>query len=353
MGHVPVPWFVGGDAITPDKIARLVSYVAAGGREGVLNALDCRVLALQTPGPAIRVTPGAYTINNRTAPNENYSGMVESDDVVGTTATGSSGGRSDLVVIIVKDPNNTQEGWDEPADPANGPYISTEIITGVPAGTTTWAQLGRLGSAIALARIDIPANTATITQAMIKNLRSTTDGQANGGGTSGTVTPDPVAGSPTPQSAAFIDSVNCTSDSTLNAPAANQTGPWTFWPSEGSWNVSVPSWATEVAIYVIINPRISNSVFGRWRLMFNNRPSQDSLFDVNFPGAVQANNPLRTLYVLGGKLTIPAAERGKVVPVKTQAYTLNSGGGTPGNSKADAGTVLYCSLAFRQGASLS
>lgn len=372
MGHVPVPWFIGGDAITPDKVARLVSYVASGGREGVLNPLDCRVMALQTPGQGVRITTGAYNVLNRTAPNESYTGMIDVEEQVGTTPTGTGAGRSDLVVFIVKDSNNPQEGWDEPADPANGPYIETEIITGVPANTTKWSQLGLLGSAIAVARIDFPPSTGTVTQGMIKDLRSQQGAQDNGGGDSGGDNngTDPIGGAPTPQSASFVDVKPCTSNSVLAPPnvgTGTRYSSWIKWPAEAGWTIPFPAWATHASIFFSINPAINANTWGELRVNINNGQliTQAIQFDVNFPleaasgggkQPIQCTNSggMRFDYTVGDTIGIPASLRGKNVPLKIEGRTIDDFVYTArGNSAAVRGCVLYLHVAFKQGASLS
>lgn len=92
--------------------------------------------------------------------------------MVAIAATGSAGGRSDLIVAQVEDPNMAGEPWQTPTNPAVGPYIFTRVIPNVPAGTTSLRPLGYSGrSAIVLARVDLPASTGTVTASMITDLR--------------------------------------------------------------------------------------------------------------------------------------------------------------------------------------
>lgn len=166
----PTPWVVTDADISPE-MARLVAYTASGGAEGIIEPPDLRVRALSTPGNRVRVAPGGALLRNR------YSGggqqtyalrnAVQHESPI-ITATGSSGGRTDLVVARVLDPN--YEG-SAPPDPNDFQYARTEIIEGVPSNTRSALDLNLNFPAIALARINIPSSTATITNSMITDLR--------------------------------------------------------------------------------------------------------------------------------------------------------------------------------------
>jgi hypothetical protein len=83
-------------------------------------------------------------------------------------ATGSSGGRTDLIVARILDP---QYEGNPPADPTNFQYDFPTVIQGVPSGTLTFKELGLNYPAIALAKVALPASTGTVTSAMITDLR--------------------------------------------------------------------------------------------------------------------------------------------------------------------------------------
>lgn len=214
----PTPWFVGGGAEHSAEVARLLAHAATGGADGIITPGDLKVVPLAVPGTSIRVAPGGALIPNRYAGGgqQTYIGRLPSQDVVPVVATGSAGGRSDLVVARVLDP---QYEGQPPADPVAFQYVRTEIIQGVPAGTTSAAALGLTYPAIELARIDLPASTATVTSAMITDLRSV-------------AVPRILTG----QIMAFP-----TKDD--NMP----TGGFSWWP-ELSTAVECPSWATHLDI---------------------------------------------------------------------------------------------------------
>jgi hypothetical protein len=175
MSWDSVPWFVGGGAQHSPEVARLLAYAATSGAEGIVNVADLKVQPLAVPGGSVRVLPGAALIRNRAAGGDSQTYVARNpvEDVVAVAPTGSGLGRSDLIVAQIEDPYMAGEPWQDPADPTVGPYVFTRVIPNVPAGTTRLQDVpGYSGrSAVALARIDIPASTGTITSAMIKDVR--------------------------------------------------------------------------------------------------------------------------------------------------------------------------------------
>ena len=170
MTFDPVPWVVGGGAEHSPEVARLLAYAATGGAEGIVNDTDLKVAPTAVPSNSVRVLAGACLIRSDAAggAQQTYVGRNVSEDVVAVAATGSGAGRSDLIVASIEDPFMAGEPWADPANPKVGPYIFTRVIPNVQPGTTV-APAG--SNAVALARIDIPANTGTITSDMVKDLR--------------------------------------------------------------------------------------------------------------------------------------------------------------------------------------
>lgn len=165
-----VPWFVGGGATHSPEIARLMAYAATGGAAGIITPGDLKVTPLDIPSTSVRVLAGACLIPAKSAggAQQTYVGRNPSQDIISVPASGSSAARSHLVVARVEDPYMAGEPYQTPSDRTKGPYIFTRLITDV-SPTTTTVPVGN--SAIPLARIDVPANTGTITSAMIKDLR--------------------------------------------------------------------------------------------------------------------------------------------------------------------------------------
>ena len=168
MATDPVPWFVGGGALHPAEVARLLAYAATSGAAGVVTAGDMAVTQLPVAGTSVRAAVGGAVIPNLYpgGGQQSYIGRAASSTDIPVTATGSGSGRVDLVIARIDDP---QYGGTVPADVTVGPYIRFDIIQNVAAGSTT-LPAGTAYPAIVLARLDIPASTATITTSMITPL---------------------------------------------------------------------------------------------------------------------------------------------------------------------------------------
>jgi hypothetical protein len=262
--------------------------------------------------------------------------------VVPVQNTTSSGGRTDMVIIRILNPDT--EGVAPPQNRDTGPYAATQIIQNVPSGAKGIEELNLGYSAIALALLTIPPSTSTVTTNMITNLRETKE-------------------TPIPAPAVFTDVTNYTSNSTL-PPPPNGSGArfssWLSWPAGASWQVPVPTWATEAQLYYQVNPQISDNTWGTMRFNFNGRFTPEVTFDVNYPlisGAslircVYTNGGgERPLYVVGGKVSVSAAERGTIIPIRVEARSADhSVYQARGSSLADRGSVGFCSISFKQSA---
>lgn len=176
-----IPWMLGGDVEHSVDSVRAAQYVAIGGREGVVGTSDLRVTQLPGLGAGVTVAPGALAVNARHAAYETYSGRHLQAESVNVAPTGGAA-RSDLVIARVEDPYWDGSPWpnpdpngDSPLARQNAQYWRLRVLGGVPAGTKTVDELGLGNSAIALARIDLPVNTASVTQGMITDLRPSTN----------------------------------------------------------------------------------------------------------------------------------------------------------------------------------
>ena len=165
-----VPWLVSGGAEHSADVARVLANAATSGATGVVYPSSFRVDAQDIPNGSVRVNTGVAPIASTYPGAAGQSYIVRSTGVTDVTIapTGSASGRSDLIIVSVDDP---QYVGTAPEDPNNFEYSKLEVVQGVSNTTrdTSGLDLGR--PAIALARIDIPASTGTITQGMIKDLR--------------------------------------------------------------------------------------------------------------------------------------------------------------------------------------
>jgi hypothetical protein len=225
----PSVWFVGGGAEHSPEIARAMLYASSGGSEGVGAPGDLKVATLATPGTSIRVLPGGALILNRSpgGSQQTYATRSPSATNVAIAATGSSGGRSDLIVARIEDPTVDSQ-WDAPSDPTAGPYGFPRVIPNVPAGTRRLQDIAAYAghSAVTLARLDIPPSTGTITAGMIVDLRRLAN----------------------PRVTREITTVAATG-SNGGVLASTDYVPWPTVPQQ----LVIPSWATRLVALVDVN----------------------------------------------------------------------------------------------------
>lgn len=298
----PVPWLVGGGAQHSPEVARLLAFAATGGAEGVVNVSDLKVMPLSVPGTAVEALPGAALVRNRGAggDSQTYVARNVTATQVEIVATGSSGGRSDLIVVQVEDPNVAGEPWQSPPDPAVGPYVFVRVIPNVPAGTTRLQDVpgyeGR--SAVTLARVDLPASTGTVTAEMITDLRK-------------------VAVPRIVQRMFVYDPPN---DRHMVAGSTD----WQPWPLVGDGQgrfgqVDVPEWATRARVLVSYTGMAARrNSWGSLRMLMGDSPqvSVQGMWDST---VYATDDPFTFVAQVAGEVAVPAGLRGVTAQMRLQA----------------------------------
>lgn len=239
-----VPWVIGGDAEHGPDVARQLLYLATGGKQGVGSPGDLKVTALDVPGGGVQVAAGGGTILNRVASQQSYGvrNPVTDVDSVKIPKTGSASGQSYMVICRVDNPyvdGNAQA----PADPVHGPYDRFDVVP-VPSGTRRLQDVDEYKgiSAIELARIDLPAATGTVTQAMITDLR-----------TLATPRTEQVRVSATP----------------TDYYVTMATGQWKPFPEKPITGLQVPDWATHAIIRLETAMKyLEGNAYGNFRGFF-------------------------------------------------------------------------------------
>ena len=254
---------------------------------------------------------------------------MTSQDEVQTTPTGSGAGRSDLVIIRVENPYESGETWPIPSNVAQGPYVYTRIIEGVPGNTFNVKGLNLGYSAIAIARIDIPASTSTITQAMIKDLRSIAK---PGGERLDENTPGNPGGS--------VGVPGASGQTPLNA---SDNTAMVNWPAlAGNLKIPVPANATNMNYTVTYHNLINNvdTILGQFQLGtvdgFLNSPLGKFVASTFNIGTQK-----RVTQQVKGSMAIPAALRGKTVSFKLLAKST-----TVGNGRLDIDDLTYFTVDY-------
>lgn len=320
MSFDSVPFVIGGGAQHSPEVFRTLAYAALGGAEGVIGPTDLKVVPLATPGTSIRALPGAVGVLNRSTggSQQSYAGRNPTEDVVAVAPTGSSGGRVDLVVARVEDPFMAGTPWAAPADPTLGPYIFTRIVPNVPAGTTRLQDIPAYAgqSAVTLARLDIPANTGTITAAMITDLRRMA----------------------TPRNARTLDTFIGTGGDLTSSTEV-------IWPSNATL-VDVPPWATRLRGVVNVMGMVQSG--GNVSAEFRVRIGSSGDYTVGatsvFDNDTAATTSERQALAFPIDIAIPTGKRGKPQPVAILARRAAG----PGKLTARGGTTVSFDFYFTE-----
>ena len=160
MGVEGTPWAVNG-ARHSAAVARAQTYASTGGAQGIVSVDDCLVRATPTPSNQVAVMPGSLLILNQ-APGgrgQTYTARITEQVLVDVPASGSSGGTTQYVWAYVSDPEYVGQ---IPDDPLNADYFHLQVSASQPAGNA-WYRL---------AKITLPASTATVQQEHLQDLRS-------------------------------------------------------------------------------------------------------------------------------------------------------------------------------------
>jgi hypothetical protein len=323
-----VPWAVGGGAEHSADAARTAIYAATGGAEGVAEAGDLKVSALATAGPAVRIAPGAVLIPSRAsgAAQQTYTSRNVTETEVPIAATGSAGGRSDLIVVMVKDPYVAGSPWSVPTDPAAGPYVEPVVIPNVAANVTKLQSVPGYANhtGYAIARVDIPASTATITGAMVKDLRKLA----------------------TPRSDVMALAAASTGAGKVNgsyvSPDPLDHSTFATWPDVATWQIQVPAWATEAVVTAQVFGAATRDadVWGETRIVLGTLSGTAAAYDVNADA-----NPARVTLGAAATLAIPSAMRGTTQTIRLEG---RRSGGT-GHLTGQDGVFTTLLVNFKEG----
>lgn len=293
------PWALDG-ALTNSKLARLATYAAVGGAEGVVGIGDLKVEPLVAPGGAVRVGPGSALVKNRSTGGTNQTYAVDNSgyDQVTIASTGAGVSRSDLVVARIQDPQYSPWAAPPVGTEQTYQYVETFVISNVPAGTTSTSTLnGGAGlgySAVALARIDLPASTSAVTSGMIVDLRKVAR----------------------PRNIEYIRHLAATANDTLN-PAV---GVYKVFPAGIVFSVDVPEWAVVAKVTAFTEGlRLAKAGAGKMRVGF----VDGGATSITNIGDSATTYPARRSYNIGGEIAVPAAYRGTTRSIRMEG-TINA-----------------------------
>ena len=323
MAMERVPYLVGGGFEHSAEIMRVMLAAATSGAEGIMTPGDMKVKPLSVPGTSVVVAPGNALIRNSYSggAGQTYATRAPEQTELPIVATGSAGGRTDLIVARIDDP--TYGGG--PFDPLTFEAAKFEVIRGVPANTKTTKGLGLNYPAIALARVTLPASTGTVTAGMITDLRE-------------------VA---LPRSQRHLFTHGLTAEEgadELNLPtAAPPDGE--AWPNV-FWQVNIPLWAQRVRIrgiwaQVRVEQKTPNNYGKLWvriGTMADGFSSQQVNWDIATTGGIA-----RQTWVVADDRTVPAPFRGTSRQVYLRGSTIKENSNVP---RLDSVSAISLDLEF-------
>lgn len=295
-------------ATHPAQAFRMLIRDLARGAEGITEGDDLKVTQLGTPGGSVQIGDGSGVVRGRyDAFQGSYAVCNTGAATLDIAANGGGSTRYDLVVLRVEDPE--YEGTLNPeVDDIN--YF--QVISNV-SSTATTPPDGRTG--IALARIAIPAATATITDAMITDVRQVANPRRD-------------------------RTLQVQSPGTLSGLIGGTSGSYTYFSSAAGWAVSVPAWATTARIKVdVAGLRLATGVvFGSFRATFGASLSmQPTIVDDN------QTSTRRIYHMVADTLAIPSGYRGTTQTLRAQFAGLS---GNAGTVSVDPSTTLAADVEF-------
>ena len=317
MTFDPVPWAIGGGAVMDVEVLRLLAHLASEGREGIVGIGDLKVRANAPTNGTVIVGKGAAAALNRFVAadggQQSYLLRNPADQAgVAINPTAPGVGRTDLVAVIVEDPQYA--GQPAPASVADGPYVRVKVYEGVPAGTTSLTQVdpGQVG--LALARVAIPANTSAITDAMITSLRTMLSFRVE----------------------PFVVSLNTAGHIAMPGPGLAN---WI-----GNVDCLVPSWANRLSLKAAVSGAVAlgGSAGAQMRAVLTG--ASGTIATEAIAGTISASGRFPTTIVGVSGLVIPAAMRGQSLKLWVQGAQT---GGT-GAAEADSYTAAHFDLLFSQ-----
>lgn len=293
MAFNPVPLAIGNGAVHSDDVQRIANNILSGNSQGVNLPGDFKVTATGPASGSVTIAPGGMVLRNAQLAGQSY---VADAPTPTAWSSGLTQAGSHLIIARIIDPDFAP--WQPSGTPgapntsvANGPYFQPFTVPGV-GNTVTRASQVVTYTAEALARIDNPSGSGTITPDMIKDLRRLATKRTDFAydRQSGPATPDFVTTSETN---------------------------WHDWPSN-SFQVDVPDWATHLQAMVDLHISVEGPANVDLRVNFGGLTGPTSFFDYNgtpAAGGMGAETVPITVY---GEFDVRTFQ-GQRVTLKTQA----------------------------------
>ncbi|WP_143076627.1 hypothetical protein [Streptomyces sp. MUSC 14] len=288
------------------RAMRLMIRDLARGRQGIAEPGDLKVSPLETPGAGVRVGDGSALIHGVRPWQGVYMQSNIGDAVVDVPPTGPVA-RTDLLVLRVEDPEYEGE-----RDPRREDIGYFHLVQGVGEDTSVLREM----TAIPLARITLPRNTAAVTAGMITDLRR-------------------IASRRTERT---LRTVHPTDAET--APAKH--GQWANWPKEAAWDLDIPAWATKATIVVTLSGlrAEAGNVYAELRTRLGERNAAPTVVDDD------GTTTRRSSVTLADTLTLPPAYRGTRQHLAVQINQIDKYG--DGDLTVARGTTVIADIEFTE-----
>jgi hypothetical protein len=309
MALFPAPILTNGATHSAQQFRMLVRDLA-NGAEGITQGDDLKVIQRATPGGGILVGDGSAVVRGRA---NTFQGSLRG-------LQHRRRGRADR-----RDRRQRTLRHGHPPDrrprirghpePGTDQIAYFQVISNVSSAATAIPD-SRTG--IPLARIDIPASTSTITNAMVTDLRKV----ANPRRSRSLLTQSPAS---------------------ISTGIGSSTS-YSYFSTAAGWNITIPDWASKVIVKLDVSPLRYDlgNFFGQISATFGASLSvQATLLDDN-----QGTGPRRIPAIMADTLTIPTAYRSTTQLLRVRASGLTAG--QAARIYVDSGTTLVADVQFEE-----
>ncbi|WP_073947577.1 hypothetical protein [Streptomyces kebangsaanensis] len=311
MTLIQPPMMVNGGT-HPARTMRMMIRDLSRGSQGVTEYNDLKVTQQTTPGAGVQVADGSGIVRGAAWGQGSYTQYNVGTALVPIAPTGAQG-RTDMVVLRVLDPE-----YEGNLDPARDNIGFFDVVSNVSASAT---QPPAGMSAIPLARITQPANCATVTNAMITDLRKIAN----------------------PRKDREIYVASPPGDQNWEG---NMGGTYVQWPPAAKWTIPVPVWAVKARIVFTVAAVqvIRGNVWGHATFKLGAYQGQSINFDT---GAFTAGDKSQRVNLISADtLNVAASMRGtnQVLQAMVSLNTKEAG-----YLQADTATTAIADVEFQEG----
>ncbi len=285
MAFEPHPWFIGLEGVEHSaEVARMLAWSATNGASGIITPKDLRVVAQSVPSDSVVIRPGGFVVESKFsgASQQSYVERAPTSTTLEVPATGSSGGATRYVVARITDPDYPGGGTIPPV-PNDGAYSAPYLVSSLSSSRTE----------IPLARIDQPANTSAITNAMITDMREMANPRVK------------IVNRARP-------SVTSDTGMALNSTTGE------YFPGDGDATgarqmIDVPKWATRMVIdasWLSVRYAANSNCYGKFWIGYGGTPNQYKTQDFYFNSPGRSVDGVRANWLLSDYRYVPSEVRG-------------------------------------------